>query len=60
MYLLRKEKFDITKELDASKMLIQIATDQKSFTVIKHTNFPESEGCDYHISQLKHILLAGS
>lgn len=58
MYLLRKENFNITKELDDSAMIIQISKDEKSFTVIKHTKFLKSEGNDYHISQLKHILLA--
>ena len=59
MYILSKKQFDITKELDESSFLIQIAKDKKSFVVLKHVEFPESEGCDYHISQLQHILMAG-
>jgi hypothetical protein len=60
MYILSKKNFDVTKELDESAMIIQISKDEKSFTVLKHTKFPASEGNDYHISQLKHILMAGN
>ena len=60
MFIMVKEKFELMEEMDNSSAVIQIAKDEKSFTVIKHTKFSESEGNDYHISQLKHILMAGN
>lgn len=56
MFIMVKEKFELTKEMDNSSVVIQVAKDKKSFAVIKHDSFKNSEGETYHISDLRNIL----
>lgn len=58
MYITSERQISVSR-LDATSLVIHIAKDEKSFYVMKHQNFKEAEGQDYHISELAHILLAG-
>lgn len=58
MFISVKEKFDLTNELEKSKIIIQISKDKKEFTVLKHAKFPIAEGETYHISDFMNILTA--
>lgn len=56
MYLIIKKEIS-TDVIDESETIIQISKDRKRFAVIKHNKFTPSEGKEYHISELKNILL---
>ena len=57
--LVQENKLTERMELENS-VVVEISEDGKTFKVVKHDHFKESENQEYHISTLKHILTAGS
>ncbi len=60
MFILVNENKLTTRMLHEFPVIVEISEDGKSFKVINHSNFKEAINQTYHISQLKHILTAGS
>lgn len=58
MYILATKEVSL-KTIEEHDMVIHISKDGKSFSVIKHRHMPQVTDT-YHISQLQHIIMAGS
>lgn len=59
MFISIKKKLELMEEMDNSVAVIQISKDKKRFSVLKHDKFKDSEGKEYHMSELNNILMAG-